>query len=270
MGAGGAVMNSELIQSQLPETLAEAVSDYCWQRVMTGCSTAQVFRLEGPTGDCLYLKTAPREYARDLWQEKRKLEWLQGRLPVPEVRLFVEDESDEYLLLSGIPGVTASDNSLTNDIPEVIEQLAAGLAMIHNLPVSQCPFDARLPVKIELAREQMGFGPVDESDFDESRMGRTAADLFDELIRTIPDSEDLVFTHGDYCLPNVILRGGKLAGFIDWGRAGVADRYQDIALAARSVGSNFGSRWVPALFEACGIRPDYAKIHFYTLLDEFF
>ncbi len=76
--------------------------------------------------------------------------------------------------------------------------------------------------------------------------------------------------HGDYCLPNIVLQDWRLIGFVDWGRAGVADRYQDIALTVRSVGSNFGSEWVDVLFEACGVEPDYAKVRFYMLLDEFF
>ena len=42
----------------------------------------------------------------------------------------------------------------------------------------------------------------------------------DDLLRKRHDEEDLVFTHGDYCLPNVIIDGEEVAGFVDWGRAG--------------------------------------------------
>jgi len=55
--------------------------------------------------------------------------------------LFAEDETNEYLLLSEIPGVNASDDSLKNDIPRTIEQLASGLKMIHKLSIENCPFD---------------------------------------------------------------------------------------------------------------------------------
>ena len=100
--------------------------------------------------------------------------------------------------------------------------------------------------------------------------GRSALDLLSELEATRPGSEDLVVTHGDFCLPNVILRSGAVAGFIDVGRAGVADRHQDFACAARSIAYNYGEQFVAPFFEAYGMAPDPARIAFYQLLDEFF
>ncbi len=95
--------------------------------------------------------------------------------------------------------------------------------------------------------------------------------MFQELLATKPANEDLVFTHGDYCLPNIIINNGDISGFIDWGRGGIADRYQDLALAARSLAYNFDAEWIKLLFKEYGIENiDYSKIEYYKLLDEFF
>ena len=68
---------------------------------------------------------------------------------------------------------------------------------------------------------------MDRDDFQPENAGREPVDIYQRLLETRPPVEDLVFTHGDYCLPNVILEDGRVRGFIDLGRAGVADRYQE-------------------------------------------
>jgi len=263
-------MNLEILRKSLPANLAQVVFGYAWREIHVGCSTAQVFRLEAENGKSLYLKIAARISGNSLIPEKLKLGWLQNQLFVPKVVLFAEDENTDYLLLSEISGIDASDDSLSENAADVIEQLAKGLKMVHSLPIESCPFNARLNYKIELAKERILKGLVDESDFDDERAGSRAEDLFQELLATKPSEEDLVFTHGDYCLPNIILENGKLSGVIDWGNAGVADRYQDIALLTRSVSYNFGEDWEKIVFEIYGIAPDWKKIDFYKLLDEFF
>jgi aminoglycoside phosphotransferase len=85
--------------------------------------------------------------------------------------------------------------------------------------------------------------------------------------------EDIVFTHGDYCLPNILIdhTHTQINGFIDWGRAGIADRYQDLALATRSLIYNFGPGWESLLWKEYGLETvDYGKLEFYQLIDEFF
>jgi aminoglycoside phosphotransferase len=263
-------MSARNIQKTLPENLAQAVSGYAWRQIHLGLSPSNVFRLESPNENPLYLKISPRIPAFSLLQEKLRLHWLKNRLLVPKVLLFWEGENTDYLLLSEISGTPASDNFLKSDVPRIIEQLVSGLKTIHALSIEDCPFDERLDYKIELAQERTLKGLVDETDFDEERQGGTAEDAFRELIETKPEGEDLVFTHGDYCVPNIILKDGQLSGFVDWGNAGVADRYQDLALLTRSILYNFGEDWTKKIFEIYDIEPDWKKIRFYQLLDEFF
>ena len=51
------------------------------------------------------------------------------------------------------------------------------------------------------------------------------------------DREVLAVTHGDWCLPNVVVDPEKLTvtGLLDTGRMGRADRYTDLALMNRSL-----------------------------------
>ena len=81
--------------------------------------------------------------------------------------------------------------------------------------------------------------------------------------------ENLVFTHGDYCFNNYFANGNKISCFIDLGKAGVGDMYQDIALCVREL-MDFDYKYTDLFFKYLGLVPDYNKIKYYILLDELF
>lgn len=152
---------------------------------------------------------------------------------------------------------------------------ARGFAL-HAIPTAGCPFDQRIEGQLRAARHRTHAGLVHEHEFDDVRTGMRAAGVLDQLLASRPMEQDLVLTHGDFCLPNVILHADaaaapRVVGLVDCGRAGVADRYQDIALAMRSITDNFGGGSVPLFLDAYGLeRVDQAKVDFFSLRDEFF
>ncbi len=256
--------------SRWPLELARRLAGFAAMPIRIGRSAATVVRFDKPGAATRYLKHGLAGATRSLAGEARRLAWMRARgLPVPAVEALIEHDGREFLLLAAIDGLNAAE---CGEAPAtVVEILAAGLRRIHDLDARDCPFDASVATQIEQACRRLAAGLVDERDFDPAHLGRPAADLFHELVATRPAHEDLVLTHGDYCLPNVILRGSALAGFVDVGRAGLADRTRDLALAQWSITHNLGAAWVPPFFAAYGIAaPDPAKVAFYRLLDAFF
>ena len=88
-----------------------------------------------------------------------------------------------------------------------------------------------------------------------------------------------MLSHGDFCLPNIFLKDGKVSGFIDCGDTAIGYKWKDIALCYRSLKHNFdgtfGGKVYPdfnpdLLFDALGIEPDWDKIRYCILLDELF
>jgi len=255
----------------LPDELREKIWSSEWEQITIGESGAYTYLLKNEKYPKRYLKISPCNLQLGTEREAEMMNWLKGKLPVPEVLAFMSDSEYEYLLTSEIKGCWSFDKSLENDISSVVRLYAKGLKMIHSIDISECLFEQSLKSKLKEAEYRVANGLVDEEDFDESRLGRKAADLFQELQNKKPDTEDLVFTHGDYCMPNILIYKGEIGGFIDWGRGGIADRYQDLALAERSLKYNFGEEWVPQLFEEYGLdNIDYSKIEYYKLLDEMF
>ena len=161
-----------------------------------GRSNARVWQI----GAKFYLKVGA---AGEVAEEADRLRWFAGRAPVPRVIVYERVGDESYLLTQALDGVAAHAVTSIDSKPCLRSPRDCGCCM--RLDVRTCPFDARLSVTMAKARDNALAGRVDESDFDDSRLGRTALDLLGELEATRPESEDLVVTHGDYCLPNVIV-----------------------------------------------------------------
>ena len=182
--------------------------------------------------------------------EHEMLLWLDGKLPVPRVIAFERENGFNYLLMTKQHGQMACDCGLSEE--EVSRLLA----------------EAEQKIKDGSLR---GLTPVHKkfSDFES---------LFAYLSQNIPQ-EDSVFSHGDYCLPNVFLDENGVCGFLDLGRAGISDRYEDIYMCLWSMRYNFVtlgnmeesrfSRCEDIFFEELGIEKDLEKLRFFELLDEF-
>jgi aminoglycoside phosphotransferase len=243
------------------------LSTYEHRSVLTGMSSADVYYL--PDLDA-YLKIAPSDGLSNLSREKEVLEWLEGKLRVPKVLEFEERDGKQLILLSDHLAAHRDDPATIYDL---LERSARALRQVHDLPIDNCPFAQDIDTKLAVALDNIREGFVDESDFDEKNLGRTAEEIYAELVEKKPPAEDLVFTHGDFCLPNYLVLDGELSGFIDFERGGVADRYQDIALFLRSFTFNVE---IPVdineiFCHAYGIDSlDEEKMYYYRLLDEVF
>ncbi len=254
----------------LPPAIASLVAGGQLERMDIGCTPASVFKITSVGQPTIFLKSALLTQRTNLSDEAERLNWLQGKLTVPRVLSFLVYEGWEHLLTTGLPGINGVDAGHQN--PEgVVSRLAEALARLHAQSAQDCPFDEGLRVRLEQARIRLREGLVDVTDFDEERRGRTALEVWRELEAYEPIAETPVLTHGDACLPNVIFDGALVCGFVDCGRAGVADAYQDLALASRSISDTLGHQWVDPFFKAYGLdAPDGRKLGFYRLLDEFF
>jgi aminoglycoside phosphotransferase len=64
-----------------------------------------------------------------------------------------------------------------------------------------------------------------------------------------------VLIHGDYCLPNVLVEGGKLSSLIDVGRAGLGDPCDDLAAGLWTLNYNYGVGFAREFLDAYGAPP---------------
>lgn len=233
-----------------------------------GMSQAEIREYQNANGS-LFLKSEPTN--PEIRREYEIMKWLKDKLPVPKVVHWEEQNGVSHLLMTKMSGVMACHKPKT-EIKETVGLLAQGIKMLWSVNIMDCPFDMTLHKKLLLTKENIEAGIVDSANFEEDTVG-SPEEIYNQLISTRP-AEELCFTHGDYCLPNIFLHTDTVAGFIDLGRAGVADRWQDIALCVRSLNHNFGIKPDDNLyqyfFDCLGVAPDPSKIAYYILLDELF
>jgi aminoglycoside phosphotransferase len=255
----------------LPSALEDILKDYRWSKNTIGCTKAKIFYFELENQPSFYLKVVNVSDKIDLYSECTKLRWLKNKLQVPEVIHYSRDKNHEFLLLSEIQGKPSHFFNKEDQKERIVCLLAQGLKLIHNVDLTNCPFDNSLSIQLADVYSKMKNGLVNEQIFDPIRKGRTAKFLYQELLATKPQSEDLIFTHGDYCLPNIILNNNDISGFIDFGLGGISDKYIDIGICVRSISYNFEEKWIPNFLKEYGLDVvDTDKIAFYQLLDEFY
>ena len=258
----------------LPPPLQAVLAGAWRQPERIGASGATVEQVGWPDGRLAYLKYVLRPHPQrdaELLHETEVLRWLHGQLPVPPILAAGSDSVQRYLLTQAIMGMMAHE--VAQHPSEVAQALGRGLCQIHALPITDCAFEQGLDTKLMQAHAHVAQHLVDSDDFQSEHQEQSPEELLAQLLAERPPHENRVFTHGDYCLPNVLLDPASLqvTGFVDWGRAGIADRYQDLGIAARSIRRNLGPHCVAPFFAAYGERsPDRAKIAYYIMLDELF
>ncbi len=239
-----------------------------WQPVTGGMSGDRVARRSGA-----YRKHTPYAEA-----EAQAASWLRAHgLPAAEVL----EVGAGWLITREVPGRSAADDWPQHCLHRVVDAVADLTVALHGLPVGDCPMDRRLVVTVPEARAAVLAGRVDVTRVDPGRAGWTTDQRLAELERLTPEAqlnEQPAVTHGDWCLPNLILDPDRLVvtGIVDTGRTGRADRCVDLALMSRSLGAGdlnpqYGPARVRRFLTRYGVSAaEHARLPFNRLLDEFF
>ncbi len=259
----------------LPEKISKLLVDEPHRTDDTGMSGASVLLY----GDKV-LKV--QEESEEAENEYNMLLYLQGKLPVPAVYARETADGMSYLLMERCQGrMACAPEYMTAPLLQC-RLLAEGLKKMWSVDISRCPCDWRLSHKLRQAEYNVEKGLVDLENVEPDTFGdggfKDPSHLLQWLYGHMPQEEP-VLSHGDYCLPNLFGAGNEVTGYIDLGRAGIADKWCDIALCYRSLSHNYSGKYHGKvysdyddllLFRELGLEPDWEKIRYYILLDELF
>ena len=264
-----------MIQKTLPDSIFRLVEGRPYELDQIGRSDSKILIFEDSV-----LKITPCSGEDE--ETVRIMKWLEGKIPAPKVIAYEKDEEYQYLLMSRVTGQMACDEHFLEHPKELLDILAKALKLLWSVDISGCPRIRDIDADLSEARYRVENRLVDVDDAEPETFGpdgfKDPEELLDWLCANKPDCEP-VFSHGDFCLPNIFIKDGQISGFIDLGKTGAGDKWRDIALCYRSLKHNFdgtyGGKEYPdfdpdMLFDALGIKPDRDKLRYYILLDELF
>lgn len=239
-----------------------------------GFSGDAVYLLEeGYQGKDVVVKISSRDEVRF---EGENLQWLFNQVRVPKIYEIGKIENQNYLIMEKLPGRMLQEAFVDWKVEDVICEYARAIRRFHEIPLGKIPHNHGVEQKIQEAKENIDKKVVKTQYFEPEFQNMSALEVYQLMLQYRPKEEDIVISHGDVCMPNMILNENAEIGYIDVVQMGTNDRHLDIAIGLRSLRYNLAlysyeltKEYIDLFKKAYGIEKlDRDKIMFYILLDE--
>ena len=169
----------------------------------------------------------------------------------PSVLSYVSEEED-WLLTQSALGEDATEKMHLEDPRRLAAALGEALRALHETDTARCPVPDRMAEYRRTVEDNRARGFGDLALFGEGLFPSLDA-AYAVYLEARNSFKSEVLIHGDYCLPNVILRDFKVTSFIDLGNGGVGDRHVDLFWGAWSLWFNLKTNaYKDRFFDAYG------------------
>jgi aminoglycoside phosphotransferase len=243
--------------------LADQFADLLGGRIGTNVqqdksSIALVVRYHKPGQPPIFAKTQLRLPDDPLAREAANLRWCSGKLPVPTVLGYAATEQAEFLVLEGLDGMDGAKAVLHLPEDTITEIYIDAMLRWHSTSAESFshrsePHEQLAKLARDLARMSSSCRRGDAGEL-EARLNRLRADW--------PATRRRVLTHGDFSLPNVMISGRQVTGYLDVSDMAIADPARDVASAVLSLRRNLDSspeRAVTTLLKTTGAELDQVE-----------
>ena len=192
--------------------------------------------------------------------ESIRLEYLNGKINIPEKVFYEKYNGMSYILTKEVKGIPLSDEYFINNPMLGIDILVDVFNHLYNIDYSDCILDETIDSKIKYIETKN-------------------IKLNDDLIKRFHTKESLIkyikgnkpkqiigLTHGKLTLNNIITIDNKFSGLIDVGFSGLCDIYYDLVMCEMSIEKYYGINYVDVFYDKIGIEKDEFKSDYYRLL----
>ena len=226
--------------------------------ISIGCNS-KVFKIRKKS-KVYYLKIADH-----LSAESIRLDYLKGKISVPEKIFYEKYNNKSYLLTKEIRGMMLCDEYYEKNPLEGIDIIVEAFNALYNIDYSDCVLDETLDKKIKDIENN--FSNIKESDIKKEILDRfhTKENIL-KYIKGNKPKQIIGFTHGDMSLPNIFALDNHFNGLIDVGNAGLCDIYFDLVICEMSIERNYGKEYIDEFYKRIGIEKDEFKSEYYRIL----
>lgn len=199
--------------------------------------------------DGYYLKSAPRG---TLEKEAAITRYFHQKGLAPAVLEYLSGERD-FMLTARMPGEDCTHADVLSRPEWLADMMGQQLRALHEMSTDGCPVSDHTAHYLATVEQNYRTGNYDISRFPDS-FGYASAEAAMLVVRQHAHrlkSDTLL--HGDYCLPNIMVKDGLFSGFIDLGNGGVGDRHVDLFWGAWTLNFNLHTeRYRDRFFDAYG------------------
>ena len=228
------------------------------EEITIGCNS-KVYKIRKKS-KVFYLKEA-----NHLSKESIALDYLQGKISVPEKIFYEKYNGKSYILTKEVRGTMLCDDYFEEHPLEGIDIIVEAFNALYNIDYSDCIIDETIDTKIKEIESR--FSSIKNEDIDEKVLNRFHnKDMILKYLKGNKPKQIIGFTHGDMSLPNIFALDGHFSGLIDVGNAGLSDIYFDLVICEMSIERNYGKEYIDTFYEKLGIEKDEFKSDYYRIL----
>ncbi len=170
---------------------------------------------------------------------------------------------NDWLITEKVPGEDCIHPDYLADPDRLCDTAASFLRSLHETDGSACPVQDRLDSYKRSVIRLRSTGLYEPDRFE----GIWEFSSYERAWQEAEEGMELIkpnsLIHGDFCLPNILLKDWKFSGLVDLGEAGIADRHLDILRFIWSLKYNLGTvKYTGRFMDAYGrdfIDPDVLR-----------
>jgi Ser/Thr protein kinase RdoA (MazF antagonist) len=233
-----------MIKKGFAKFLKDSLPSLSIKKLETGLSESQVFKVTlANTGQDYICKVFPVSYKERIENSTNIEDFLiEHKYSVPKT-LFIEFEfTNEFglLILEFVPGETFYHRITSGTVTtELLHNIAANLATLHSLPLSEVCQNKRIPcysisdwISIVESWKQDLYLLLENNDIDKSIHNYLKGKI-QELIKSITDVPvKLSPLHWDYNPQNILVEEDSVSGVLDFEIHRVGDNHAELGIVA--------------------------------------